>query len=164
MTSHASGSPTAPSGPMYARQPRNALIAAAVVAGVLVLQHLVGSLSWLPTSLGQGSAAPSIVGFVFEFVGLIAFAAGVYVLLWLVPTSSADRLPIVLAKGLLATAGGVVASMIVGALGALLLFPPRGFLGFVSDLPGILASVLDRAPLVMLVVVVQWVILRDRRA
>lgn len=164
MTSHASSSPTAPSRPLYSRQPRRALLVAAVATGVLVIQSLVSYAVWFPASLGQGDAGSSIFGFVFELVGLLAFGGGVFLLLWLVPVSPADRIPMVLTKALLATAGGMAASMVVGAVGALLLFPVRGFWAFLGDLPTVIGSVLDRAPLVMLVVLIQWVVLRERRA
>ena len=152
MTSNASGSP-APIRPPVERHPRPALLAAAVVVGVLLVQSLL--------SFASG---PSVAGSVYGLLGVLAFGAGVFLLLWLVPPSQTDRMPIVLAKGLLATAGGVVASLIVGALGALLLLPVRGFLAFLGDLPGALGSVLERGPLVMLVVLVQWLLVRDRRA
>lgn len=165
MTSHVPISPTAPARPAYVRRPRQALVAAAIVAAVLLLQKLAGVFFWLPAAIGQGDQAASLWGVGFELVAdVLPFAAGVFVVLWLVPVSTADRIAVVLVRALLATAGGVVAALVLGAFGALLLMPGRGFGYLLGGITEVVASTLDRAPLVMLVVLVQWVIARESRA
>lgn len=165
MTYHAPDSPTAPGRPVTVRKPRQALVAAAIVLAVLLLQTIVGIVFWLPAAIGQGDQVSSLWGFGLElFGGLLPFAAGVFVVLWLVPVSTGDRLTVVLVRALLATAAGVVAALVVGSLGALLLMPGRGFESMFGGLTDVVASTLDRAPLVMLVVLAQWVVLRERRA
>lgn len=163
MTSHASHQPTAPAKP--ARDPRSALIVAAVVAAVLLLQAVL-QLLWLvvPGPSTPTDAGSALRGLVWDLPNLLAFAAGVFLLLWLVPVARADRLPIVLMKGLLATAVGVGVALVIGAIFALLLLPGRGFGAFLSSISGFLGATLDRAPLVMLVVLALWVITRERRA
>jgi len=166
MTAHSSQQPTTPARPVYARRPRQALVAAALVAGVLLLQELIGLVGltgWIPGGAEPGDAGTSLVYFGWQLANVVTFSGGVFLLLWLVPTSWADRLPVTLAKGLLAAASGVVVSWVLGTLYATLLLPGRGLLGYLfSGAADLVAQTIDRAPLVMLVVLVQWVVLRER--
>lgn len=168
MTAHSSQQPTTPVRPVYARRPRQALVAAAVVAGVLLVQELVGLAglsAWLPGGAQPADTGTSLVYFGWQIANLVTFSAGVFLLLWLVPTSSGDRLPVTLAKGLLAAASGVVVAWVLGTVSAVLMMPGRGLLAFLfNGAADLVAQTIDRAPLVMLVVVVQWAILRERRA
>lgn len=166
MTAHSSQQPTTPARPIYARRPRQALVAAAFVAGVLVLQELiglVGRLGWLPGGPERAIPDTSLFYFALQLASVVTFSAGVFLLLWLVPTSWADRLPVTLAKGLLAAASGVVVSTVLGVLYTTLLAPGRGLLAYLfTGAADLVVQTIDRAPLVMLVVLVQWVVLRER--
>lgn len=168
MTAHSSQHPTTSSRPVYARNPRQALVVAAIVAGVLLLQELIGLAGltgWIPSGAEPTDAGSSLFYLWWQLASVVTFSAGVFLLLWLVPTSRADRLAVTLAKGLLAAASGVVVAWVLGTLYATLLLPGRGLLAFLfSGAADVIGQTLGRAPLVMLVVLVQWVILRERRA
>ncbi|AYF96959.1 hypothetical protein [Protaetiibacter intestinalis] len=167
MTHHDSARPTTL---VPRRDPRPALLAAAIVAGVALLQRLASlaqSLVWLGDQ-------DYLVGVVLPFVNgvlvdVVAFSAGVFLLLWLLPARQGDRVLVVLGKGLAAAAAGVLLSTVVSFVVALVstgiwsLGDVRyygGFNPFASLVPELLAS----APLVMLVVLALWVVRRVPRS
>lgn|GEM_PF-1861133 len=142
------------------RHPRPALIAAGAVATVLLLQMLVGFIeSWMFTGrAGAYLLTAFLPNVVFTIVPL---AAGVFVVLFFWPVRSADGLPLVIAKAAVAAAAGWVLSAIVGAIWAVVVsglrFADAGALSL-SPFSGLLSGVLTVAPLVIAVVLVQWVI------
>lgn len=145
------------------RDPRRALIAAAVVAAVLVVQLLIS----LVESLAYGSG-----GFFFSYtlpqlgLDVLPKAIGVFVALWACPVRSDERVLMVLVKALVAAAAGCVLAMLVGFVSAVIMFGLRfsdaGALPY-APFAGIVSSVVMLAPLVMLVVLAQWVIRRGAR-
>lgn len=145
------------------RDPRRALVAAAIVAGVLVVQLLIS----LAESLVYGSG-----GFLFSYtlpqLGLevLPKAIGIFLVLWLWPAHSDDRLLIVLVKGLVAAAAGCALSIFVGFVYAVIVaglrFADAGALPY-APFAGIVSSIVMLAPLVMLVVLAQRVIRRGAR-
>ena len=167
MTHHASAQPTAA---VATRDPRPALLAAAIVAGVILLQQLVNltrSLGWIgDESYLTGVLLPFLNGLL---VDVVAFSAGVFLLLWLLPVRPHDRVTVVLAKGLAAAAAGVVVATVVGFVVMLIsqgiwtLGDARYYSGY-NPFLDLLPQLLVRAPLVMLVVLVLWVLRRVPRA
>ena len=148
------------------RDPRSALLAAGLVAGVLILQRLVSLLQQLVLTSTPSSVGPALLGFAYGvFVDALVFAVGVFVLLWLLPLRTVDRVLRVLGTGLAAAAAGTVLASIGGfvlTLGALGLLTARDlpYYGGPTPLVQLLPELLARAPLVMLVVLVLWVLRR----
>lgn len=147
------------------RDPRRALIAAAIVAGVLVLEVLVNFVeSWALSSQSAvfvgGVLMPQLL------VSILPKAIGVFLVLWLWASRSDERLMIVLVRALVAAGAGCVLAVVVGIIYAVITYGVRfaelGALPY-SPFSGILSSVVALAPLVMLVVLAQLVIRRGAR-
>lgn len=166
MTHHSADLPTAP---VSARDPRRAAIAAAIVAAVMLLGLVLTqfqTLGWLrDVDYLRDVMLPFLRGI---FVDLLGFAGGVFLLLWLWPVRRDDRVLRVLAKGAAAAAAGVLLAIVLGllvnfvAVGA----PSVGDLRYYSwpaPFVNLLSMFVARAPLVMLVVLVQWVLDRAPR-
>lgn len=145
------------------RDPRRALIAAAVVAAVLAGQLLIS----LGESLAFGSG-----GFLFSYtlpqVGLdvVPKAIGIFLVLWAWPARSDGRILMLLVKALAAAAAGCVLAVLVGFVSAVIGYGVR--FSDADALPyapfaGIVSSVVMLAPLVMLVLLAQCVIRRGAR-
>jgi hypothetical protein len=158
---------TAPATPasVVARDPRPALVAAAVVAVVLVIEMLVGFIESF--AFGGGDNRYLLGIFVPQLLAdALPKAVGIFLVLWLWPVRSDDRVLMVLVKALAAAAAGCVLAVLVGLVYALVVFGLRfaelGALPY-SPFNGIVSSVVALAPLVMLVVLAQWVIRRGAR-
>lgn len=157
--------PAAPApAPSAVRDPRRALVAAGAVAAVLLLQLLASLLE----SVVRGSQDLYVGGYLVPqlFVNILPTAVGVFLLLWLWPVQAGERGLLVLAKGLLAALAGCVVATLVGLVYVAITYGLRfSELGALSYNPfdGFASSVLGLAPLVMLVVVVQWVLSRGAR-
>jgi len=167
VTHHSAAHPTALTN---TRDPRPALLGAAIVACVILLQQIVGllqSLSWIGDA---GYVTEVVLPFLRGvLVDVLAFSAGVFLLFWLLPARTADRVALVLGKGLVAAAAGVVLSTVVGFLVLLVMSGISTF----RDLPyysgynpflDLFPQLLGRAPLVMLVALVLWVVRRVPRS
>jgi hypothetical protein len=155
MTHHSAELPTAPA---KVRDPRSALLAGGIVAGVLLVQNLVAQF----TGFFWGSAPNLALMFLLDVVSwIIPFGVGVFVALLLWPVRSRDRWVLVLLKGLVATLAGALAAIVGGLLVGVFIISrePRALIDLVNLLPMLVA----RAPLVMLVVLVQWVTRRGAR-
>ncbi len=93
------------------RDPRRALIAAAVVAAVLVVELLIS----LAESLAYGSG-----GYLFSYtlpqlgLDVLPKAVGIFLVLWIWPARSDDRMLMVLVKAFVAAAVGCVFAVLAG--------------------------------------------------
>ncbi|WP_166869403.1 hypothetical protein [Salinibacterium sp. ZJ70] len=149
-----------------ARDPLPAVIIAAAVFGWMIISHLVSLVGWVP-----GSGAD--VGMMSHFgrqvmLESLPFAAGVFLVLWLLPVRSGDRLLLVLAKGLLAAAAGATLAAVAGLAFAGI----QAGLGWLRDLqhlspmrlPADIASVtFAAAPLVILAALLVHLVRRGER-
>jgi len=156
---------TAPAAPSTTkeRSARPALITAAVVAVVLVIEMLVGLVESFAFR-GDGN----ILGvYLSQFLaGVLPKAIGIFLVLWIWPVRSDDRVMLVLAKALVAAAVGCVFAVLVNIVYGVIVFGLRfsdaGALPY-TPFAGILSSVVALAPLVMLVALAQWAIRRGAR-
>jgi hypothetical protein len=158
---------TAPATPpsVVERDPRPALVVAAVVAVVLVIEMLVSFIESF--AFGGGDNRYLLGVFVPQMLaGALPKAVGIFLVLWLWPARSDDRVLMVLVKALVAAAVGCVFAVLIGLAYSLIVFGLRfsdaGALPY-NPFSGILSSVVALAPLVMLVVLAQSVIRRGAR-
>jgi hypothetical protein len=156
--------PTIPSATLE-RNPRPALVTAAAVAIVLVIEMFIGFVESFVFSGGNdgrllGVYLPQILA------GALPKAVGIFLVLWIWPVRSDDRVLMVLVKALVAAAVGCVFAVLIGFVYGVIVFGLRfsdaGVLPY-SPFAGIVSSVVALAPLVMLVALVQWVIGRGAR-
>lgn len=160
-----SQSPVATTTTTAARNPRAALVVAAVVAAIAVLEILLV----LVDAVVQGATDS---GYYLVYAGnsllfnVVPHALGVFLLLWLWPADAGARLLLVLARGLAAAFAGVVVSAIATfgyqIIASGLRLADYGALP-ISPFAGVWGATLALAPLVMLVVLAQWVIARGAR-
>lgn len=162
MTHHAAEHPTTP---VAAREPRAALIAAAFVAAILLLESLVGfleSFAWSP----QSAASTASVLVPQLFAATLPKAAGVFLVLWLWPERPGERLLLVLARALAAAFAGCLLAIVVGFVVSMIAwgirFADAGVWSY-NPLMGLVSATVGLAPLVMLVVLVQRLIRRGAR-
>ncbi|MGN6274294.1 MAG: hypothetical protein ACTHMQ_14520 [Protaetiibacter sp.] len=156
--------PAAPSSVME-RDPRPALVAAAVVAAILFLELLVSFLE----SFAFGSQSGNFLSGILLpqlIVGVLPKAVGVFLLLWLWSPRADDRVVSVLLKALVAAAAGCVLAAVVGFVYTVIVygvqFSDAGALPY-TPFAGIVSAVVALAPVVMLVTLAQWVIARGAR-
>ncbi|GMA89501.1 hypothetical protein [Homoserinibacter gongjuensis] len=147
------------------RDARSALLVALIVAAVLVLDLLVSFLESFAFGSGSrdfllGIALPQLL------VDIVPKAVGILVVLWLWPARVEDRVVMVLVKALVAAAAACVLAALVGFVYTVVVYGVRfsdaGALPY-TPFAGIVSSVVMLAPLVMLVVLAQWVIRRGAR-
>ena len=148
-----------------ARDPRRALIAAALVAGVMALQLLVGFLeSWVMSA--QSSVFVSGVLVPQLLASILPKVVGVFLVLWIWPSRADDRVILVLARALVAAVVGCVLAVLVGIVYTVISFGVRfadlGTLPY-APLNGFVSAIVAFAPLVMLVTLAQWAIGRGAR-
>lgn len=149
-----------------ARDPLLAVIAAAAVFGWMIVRGLVSLVGWFP---GAGVDVGMMSYFGREVMSeSLPFAAGVFVVLWLLPVRFGDRLLLVLAKGLLAAAVGATFAAVTG----LVLAGIQWGLGGLQDLQslspmglpaGILSMTFGVGPLVILAAIVVHLVRRGER-
>ena len=153
-----------PQQPAVARDVRTPLIAAVIVAGYLVAQSLIGLFGYVPGFQGiDGTFSMARYVLTDAILPHIAFAGGVFVLLLLWPVTQKDSVMVQLAKAAVATVAGAVVSSIVVFM---MLAVTAGIWSLADwrylDAPyifgGVLGTVIARAPLVMLVVVLQQLV------
>jgi hypothetical protein len=156
--------PAAPAS-VVERDPRPALVAAAVIAVVLAIEMLIG---FVESFAFGGRGSDYLVGVLLPQVlaGVLPKAVGIFLVLWIWPVRSDDRVVMVLVKALVAAAVGCVFAVLIGLVYTLIVFGLRfsdaGVLPY-TPFAGIVSSVLALAPLVMLVVLVQWALARGAR-
>ncbi|MCS0499159.1 hypothetical protein [Protaetiibacter mangrovi] len=158
---------TTPSAPVEtaARDPRRALVVAALVAGVLLLEVVVGFLeSWAFSSQNvlftTGVLLPRLL------VGILPQTLGVFLVLWAWPARPGERIRMVLARALVAAFAGCLASVLAGIVYQVVsygvAFSDLGALPY-APFGGFVTSVVALAPVVMLAALLQWAIGRGAR-
>lgn len=153
------------SSPALVRDPRRALIAAGVVAGVLLIEFLA---TYLESFAGGPQGPQYLVGIVVPavFAGILPKAAGIFLVLWLWPARLDERILVLLARALVAALAGCVAAAIVSVVYTVVLsglrFADYGAFGY-NPFSGIVSATVGLAPVVMLVVLIQRLLARGAR-
>lgn len=157
-----------------------ALVAAALVAAVMLLQSVLGALSgWATSALYEGvsfgSAAydefvgPQFDGVLGQFLTVtLPFAVGVFVSLWLIaPLAGQLGVRFVITRGLLASAAGAVFVFVVSIVVQFVtmiryVFDIRGFAhsGVIAVSTGVNVLIFT-TPIVLLAAVLLWLWLRE---
>lgn len=161
MTHHAEH----PTTPTAVREPRTALIAAAFVAAILLIEALVGfleSFAWSPESaLSTASVlVPQLLA------ATLPKAAGVFLVLWLWPERSGERLLLVVARAMVAAFAGCLLAIVVGLVFSMIAwgirFVDAGMWSY-NPFMGLVSATVALAPVVMLVMLLQRLIRRGAR-
>jgi hypothetical protein len=164
------------------RTSRPALYIAALVAGYLAAAAL---LKVLAATVAEVFAAPDlfVIGVQWADFGItmfryvVVFALGVFLVLWLLaPISAAISLRLTIARAALSVLGGAVLTVIVGiglgithTLSSSLFgarFPEIDGIGhvIVGAVQGLVATIVELGPVVLLAAVLIWLRLRSRAA
>jgi hypothetical protein len=133
------------------RNPRRALIVAAFVAAVILAQELVQFLTSLP--FGGGGFAGYFGLNLLTF--LLPFVAGVFVSCLLLPPWEAAGIWLILARALLASAAGAILVTLVSLVTGT---------AVTGAFPGLISTTVNLAPVVMVVVLVDWILGRRTAA
>jgi hypothetical protein len=147
------------------RDAQAALLVALVVGAVLTLGVLVNFVESFVFGGGNDGYLQAV--FLPQLLAdTLPKAIGIFLVLWLWQARSDDRVVMVLVKALVAAAVGCVFAVLTGFVYGVIVFGVRfsdaGVLPY-SPFAGIVSSVVMLAPLVMLVVLAQWVIRRGAR-
>jgi len=157
---------TAPTASMVLkRDPRRALIAAAVVAGTMLIEFVV---AYLESFIAGGQGGSYVAGIVIPalFTDVLPKAAGVFLVLWLWPARAEERLLVLFLRAIVAALAGCVIAALA-RLGYMIIVAGLHFADYralpYDPFSGLLSATVALAPLVMLVVLAQWAIRRGAR-